>query len=426
MKKSTTLAAVVPGASVEEAWQEVGASFERFCLTAGLATLANMMEEDAARLCGPRYRHAEGKEGHRWGKTEGKVGFHGGKVAVERPRVRSVEHGGEMALPSWEAAMSEDLLGKWALNLMLINVSTRRFNRAVRLPGGDISAANGTGLSKSAVSRRFVALSAERMAEWMTADLSKLDLLIIQIDGIHIEEDLMLLAAIGIDGDGGKHPLGVIEGATENAAVAQALLDNLVGRGLDPTICRLFIIDGAKALSKAIRKTFGRHTEIQRCQVHKARNITERLAKPLHASVRKALRQAWELDDAEKAEKLIRNLARRLEREAPGVSASILEGIDEILTVTRLGLPVELRRSLACTNIIENMNGTIRQVCRNVKRWQDAKMALRWTAAAMLEAAKGFRRLKAHKQLPILRAALAAHQAKHANKPDLERQAKAA
>src|ERR1700693_3820274 len=127
-----------------------------------------------------------------------------------------------------------------------------------------------------------------------------------------------------------------------------------------------------------------------------------------------------------KAEKLIGNLARRLEREAPGVSASILEGIDEILTVTRLGLPVELRRSLACTNIIENMNGTIRQVCRNVKRWQDAKMALRWTGAAMLEAAKGFRRLKAHKQLPILRGALAAHQATHANDPHLEQQAKAA
>src|SRR5439155_9557040 len=140
-----------------------------------------------------------------------------------------------------------------------------------------------------------------------------------------------LLAAIDIDGQGGKHPLGVIEGASENAAVAQALLDNLSGRGLDPKVCRLFIIDGAKALAKAIRKTFGRHTPIQRCQVHKARNITERLANPVHASVRKTLRQAWELDDAEKAEKLIGNLARRLEREAPGVSASILEGIDEIL-----------------------------------------------------------------------------------------------
>jgi transposase-like protein len=146
----------------------------------------------------------------------------------------------------------------------------------------------------------------------------------------------------------------------------------------------------------------------------------------LHAGVRKALRQAWELDDAEKAEKLIRNLARRLEREAPGVSASILEGIDEILTVTRFGLPVELRRSLACTNIIENMNGTVRQVCRNVKRWRGAEMALRWTGAAMLEAAKGFRRLKAHKQLPILRAALAAHQAKYFTNPDIEQQVRAA
>jgi transposase-like protein len=375
-------------AIVEEAWQEVGASFERFCLTAGIATLANMMEEDAARLCGPRYGRAEDKAGHRWGKTKGKVGFHGGKVEIERPRVRARD-GGEVALPSWETAMSEDLLSKWALNLMLINVSTRKFGRAVRLPAGDVPAPKGSGVSKSAVSRRFVALSAERMTEWMAADLSELDLLIIQIDGMHMDDELMLVGAVGIDGAGDKHPLGVIEGATENAAVVQALLDNLVGRGLDPTVCRLFVVDGAKALSKAIRKTFGRHTPIQRCQVHKARNITERLAKPLHASVRTALRQAWELDDAEKAEKLIRNLARRLEREAPGVSASILEGIDEILTVTRLALPVELRRSLACTNIIENMNGTIRQICRNVKRWRDAKMALRWTAAGMMEAAKG-------------------------------------
>ena len=425
MKKSTTTAAVVPAAIVENAWQEVSASFERFCLTAGIATLSTMMEEDAVHLCGPRYGRADSKTGHRWGTTKGKVGFHGGKVEIERPRVRSRD-GGEFVLPSWESAMSEDLLGRWALNLMLINVSTRKFGRAVRLPGGDIAAPKGTGVTKSAVSRRFVALSAERMKEWMAANLSMLDLLVIQIDGIHIKEDLMLLAAVGIDGDGKKHPLGVIEGAAENAAVVQALLDNLVGRGLDPAICRLFIVDGSKALSKAIRNTFGRHTPIQRCQVHKARNITERLAKPLHASVRKALRQAWELDDADKAEKLIRNLARRLEREAPGVSGSILEGLDEILTVNRLGLPAELRRALACTNIIENMNGTIRQVCRNVKRWQDASMALRWTSAAMLEAAKGFRRLKACKQLPDLRAALAAHQIKHTLSSNIEPQAVAA
>ncbi len=425
MKKPTTLTAVVPPENVAEAWQEVAASFDRFCLTAGLEALSSMMKDDAAQLCGPRYGRADGKVGYRWGKTKGKLGFHGGKVEIERPRVRGRD-GGEIPLPSWNEAVSQNLLGKWAMNLMLINVSTRKFGRAVRLPEGDVGAPEGAGVSKSAVSRRFVALSEERMKEWMATDLSKLDLLVIQIDGIHIKEDLMLLAAVGIDSKGGKHPLGVIEGATENAAVVQALLDNLIERGLDPQVCRLFVIDGAKALSKAIRKTFGRHTPIQRCQVHKARNITERLPKSLHASVRRALRQAWELDDASKAERLLRNLARRLEHDAPGVSGSILEGLDEILTVTRLGLPAELRRSLACTNIIENMNGTIRRVCRNVKRWRDASMALRWTGAAMQEAARGFRRLKACKHLPALRAALAAHQLKHKINANIEDQALAA
>jgi transposase-like protein len=329
-------------------------------------------------------------------------------------------------LPTWRAAQSEDWLGRWAMNLMLINVSTRKLKRAVRLPEGDLPAVGGDGTSKSAASRRFVALSAERMAAWMASDLSQLDLLVIQIDGLHIGNDLVLVAALGIDGEGNKHPLGLIEGATENAAVVQALIDNLIERGLDPNVCRLFIVDGAKALSKAIRATFGRHTPIQRCQIHKARNVIERLPKPLHASVRKTLRQAWELDDADKAERLLRNLARRLEGEARGVAASILEGLDEMLTVNRLGLPAQLRRSLACTNGIENMIGTVRRVCRNVKRWQNVDMALRWTAAGMMEAAKGFRRLKAHKQLPILKAALAAHQAKHANKHKLEENRQAA
>ena len=165
------------------------------------------------------------------------------------------------------------------------------------------------------------------------------------------------MGALGIDGEGNKHPLSLVEGATENAAVVQALIDNLIERGLDPRVCRLFIVDGAKALTKVRRSTFGRHTPIQRCQIHKARNVIERLPKPLHASVRKALRQAWELDDTDKAERLLRNLARRLEQEAPGVAASILEGLDEMLTVNRLGLPTQLRRSLACTNSIENMMG---------------------------------------------------------------------
>jgi hypothetical protein len=275
-------------------------------------------------------------------------------VEIARPRVRSRD-GGELALPSWKAALGEGFLEQWAMNLMLINVSTRCIARAVRLPEGDLGAPAGAGLTKSAVSRRFVALSAARMAAWMSSDFSDLDLLAIQIDGLHIKQELVMVAAVGIDAQGIKHPLAVREAATENAAVVQALLDNLIERGLDPTVCRLFIIDGAKALKKAIRATSGRHTPIQRCQIHKACNILERLPKALHASVREGLRQAWELDDAEKAKTLLLNIARCLEQEVPGVAGSLVEGLDEILTVTRLGLPQELRRSLACTNIIENM-----------------------------------------------------------------------
>src|SRR6266850_2662467 len=415
--------ALVP--SLEMAWQDVDSSFERFCLTAGIGAVEQMLCADAQQLAGAPHSRGGGRVGHRWGRTKGKIGFHGGNVAVHRPRVRGFD-GHEIPLPTWTAAQAENWLGRWAMNLMLINVSTRKLRRAVRLPEGDLPVIAGDGTSKSAASRRFVALSAERLAEWMASDLSRLDLLVIQIDGLHIGNDLVLVAALGIDGDGNKHPLGIVEGATENAAVVQALIDNLIDRGLDPKLCRLFIVDGAKALTKAIRATFGRQTPIQRCQLHKARNVIERLPKPLHASVRRVLRQAWELDDADKAERLLRNLARRLEQQAPGVAASILEGLDEMLTVNRLGLPAELRRSLACTNIIENMMGTVRRVCRNVKRWQDASMALRWTSAAMLEAAKGFRRLKAYKQLSALRTALAAHQAKHATDTAVEPTAKAA
>ena len=254
MKRNITPPVSDATALVEGAWQAVGASFERFCLTAGIATLSRMMDEDAERVCGPRHGRNAARAGHRWGRTKGKLDFHGGTVAIERPRVRGLD-GGEVSLPSWEVAQAEDLLGQWALNLMLINVSTRKFGRAVRLPGGDIPATRGDSRSKSAVSRRFVELSAARMAEWMASDLSGLDLLAIQIDGLHIEDELILVAAVGIDAAGDKHPLAVVEGATENAATVQALLDNLVGRGLDPSVCRLFIVDGAKALTMALRWT---------------------------------------------------------------------------------------------------------------------------------------------------------------------------
>ena len=424
------LAPSIPMPPLADAMDAVHLSVDRFCLLAGVEALAEMMEEDATTVCGARHRRHGDRRGYRWGRTHSEIGYHGGKVKVARPRVRPRRthseigyHGGkvkvarprvrdragkEVSLESWQALRDGNLLLEWALNLMVLNVSTRKYHRAVRLPEGDLAKARGDGTSKSAVSRRFVALSRKKMKAWLASDLSELDLPVIQIDGLHVG-DHVLMAAIGADGNGDKHVLAVVEGATENTVVVQALIDNLLARGLDPALPRLFIVDGAKALSKAIRNTFGVAAAIQRCQVHKGRNIIERLPQHLHASVKKALRQAWDQDDANKAERLLRNLVRRLEHEEPGVSGSILEGLDEILTVIRLGLPHELRRSLACTNIVENALGTVRQATRNVKRWRHAGMALRWTAAGLLEAQKTFRRLKAYRQLPILRNALQEH-----------------
>ena len=411
---------VLPPA-LPEVFEDLRLSVDRFCLLAGVEALGEMLAEDAEVLCGPRHARTRSRRGHRWGQTRSEIAYHGGKVKVVRPRVRGLA-GKEMALPSWELLSDPDLLQAWAMNLMLLSVSTRKYGRAVRLPGaagGDLPAQSGDATSKSAVSRRFVALTRKKLKAWLASDLSDLDLLVIQIDGLHVGDHVML-AAIGIDGGGEKHVLGLAEGASENAATVQALLDNLTARGLDPDVPRLFILDGAKALSKAVRRTFGAAAAIQRCQVHKGRNIIERLDESLHAGVKKALRQAWDQDDAEKAERLLKNLARRLELEAPGVSASILEGLDEILTVIRLGLPPELRRSLACTNAIENALGTVRTVQRNVKRWRNAEMALRWTAAGLLEAKKTFRRLKAYRHIPILRAALQEHMKKAKAKSAIE------
>ena len=288
--------------------------------TGALIAVLSLLSRDATALAGAPHARAADKPGYRWGRTRGSVGFHGGKVEMERPRVRSKATGKELPLSSWKEAAEVGWLEQWATNLMLMNVATRKVGRAVRLPEAGVPAEAGSGLSKSAVSRRFKALTQARLEEWMASDLSALDLLVIQIDGLHMDDNLLMLGAVGVDADGRKHPLGVVEGATENAATVQALLDNLIDRGLDPAVCRLFIVDGAKALTKAIRRTFGADIPIQRCQIHKARNITERLDPKLHAAVRRALRQAWELDDADKAERLLRKLARRMELEAPGVS----------------------------------------------------------------------------------------------------------
>jgi transposase-like protein len=390
------------------AFEDARESFERFCLAAGIEAMESLLVEEATSICGRRHGRDAERAVYRWGTAVSPVGFHGGKVGVRRPRLRGKE-GGEVPLASFADLQRGDLLQAWAYELMLLGVATRRYGRAVRLEAGDLARQAGDGTSKSSVSRRFVAMSQAKLTDWMARDLSELDLVVIQIDGM-VVADHTLIVALGIDSAGEKHPLAVMEGATENAAVARALIADLKDRGLADDRAFLWVIDGAKALRKAIKDHFGKLALIPRCQIHKARGILERLPPHLRAGASKALRQAFKAESEEIGKKLLENLARRLDQQADGVAGAIREGMDDMLTCVRLGLPEDLRRSLVSTNQIENLIGRVRQLCKNVRRWRNARMVKRWTVSAMIEAKKGMRRLRGYKSLPILQAALRCHE----------------
>jgi transposase-like protein len=262
---------------------------------------------------------------------------------------------------------------------------------------------------KSAVSRRFVALTEAKLASWFSAPLGALDLCVVMVDGLAFREHCVLVA-LGIASDGTKHALGLREGTTENTAVAQALLADLVERGLPTDRALLFVVDGAKALRRAVAETFGRAALVQRCQVHKARNVLEHLPERLRPSVAKALAQAWSRKRPKLARRQLERLAASLEREHPGAAASLREGLDETLTLQNLGVSGALYRTLRSTNPIENLNGAIAVYTRHVKRWRGGRMILRWVGAAMDEAATHFRRIRGHDELPKLVAALRRHE----------------
>ncbi|MGH7986140.1 MAG: IS256 family transposase [Candidatus Binataceae bacterium] len=244
----------------------------------------------------------------------------------------------------------------------------------------------------------------------MSRELGGLKLVALMIDGVHFGAHVVL-AAVGVDARGDKQVLGLREGATENTAAVKALLADLIERGLDTSRCMLVAIDGAKALHKAVAEVFGARALIQRCRAHKQRNVTDALPERLRAAVRNAMQQAYATRDARRARRLLENLARRLEHQHPGAAASLREGLDETLTVMRLGLPGNLERVLSSTNLIENLFSRVREIGRRVKRWQSGTMVLRWTAAGVLEAQRGFRKIAGYRALPTLLAALRAHDA---------------
>jgi transposase-like protein len=367
---------------------------------AGFQVLTAMLEEEREALCGPRYRQEATRRAYRHGSEEAPVVLGGRKVRVKKLRVRSVE-GGEMALPTWQDITREDPLEERAVEQMLVGVSTRGYQRSLEpLPAEVESLA----VSRSSVSRRFVARTAAKVEEFLSRPLD-MDLPVVMIDGTALG-DHVLVVALGIDGEGRKHVLGVVEGSTESHGVCQALLRDLIERGLVVERARLFVIDGGKGIRKAIRETFAQWALIQRCQVHKLRNVLDHLPGSKRAVVGAALRKAWSADSAAEGRQQLDALAGRLEAQHPGAAAALREGLDETLTLLMLGAKGALYRTLCSTNPIENLQGALKRVAKRVRRWRGGSMALRWAATALMDAEKRFRRIRGYRELAALSASL--------------------
>jgi len=371
-------------------------------LRSGLKVFTAMLDEDRTAICGPRYAHEPDRPASRAGTTPSEVVLGGRKVAIQRPRVRTAA--GEVALPTFQTMAATDPLDRRVVEQMLVGVATRQYARSLEPLGREMKS---RGTSKTAVSRRFVARTTAQLAAWQSAPLDGLDLVALLIDGVHVG-DHCLIVALGIAADGQKHALGLWDGSTENATVCQGLLANLQSRGLRTDRSLLVILDGSKALRKAVRATFGDAALVQRCQVHKTRNILEYLNDRQRPWAQAILRRAYQSTDLKTAQRLLLDLARRLETEHPSAAESVREGLDETLTVLTLNLSARLRRSLATTNAAESLLSRTRHVKRNVKRWRGGQMMLRWVAAGVLEAVKGFRRVKGYADMPMLVAALRA------------------
>ena len=370
---------------------------------AGLQVMQALMEADVTELAGAKGRHDSARSAVRHGRERGSVTLGGRRVPVSRPRVRAADGSGELPIASYELFSSTEILGKMAMEKMLAGLSTRRYPVGLEPVGAHIAEIS-SATSRSAVSRKFVAMTETALAELLSRDLSGLDLVALMIDGVHFAESCCVVA-LGIDIEGNKHPLALVEGSTENATLVTGLLVDLRERGLDVTRSMLVGLDGSKALRKAVVDVLDRPV-IQRCQIHKVRNVKDHLPQRLRASVGRKMTDAYHAGSALEAEAALLALAKELDRTHPGAAASLREGLDETLTVLRLGVPPTLARTLRSTNCIESMISVCREHASNVKRWRDGQMALRWCAAGMVEAGKQFRRVNGHLHLPTLRAAL--------------------
>lgn len=377
-----------------EVWEELQPEVEHLTGLAGLKIIRAVIEDEGMRRVGPRHQPDPASSCLRWGQQSGYVVFAGQKVAVQRPRVRT-RQGEEVQLDSYARLQHDGRRQRAVREGIVAGLTSRNYRRAVQ------SVLDGYGIEKSSVSRQFVQASAAQLKKLYEKRLEELDLVAILIDGIHLGKQV-LVVALGIESSGKKQVLGLWQGATENTTVVKELLEDLVARGLPPERRYLFVIDGAKALRAGIERVFGGRAEVQRCQIHKRRNVKEHLPKSAQGDTDRRIRNAYAMTGYAEAKAELGKIFRQLERINPSAAHSLEEGLEETLTVHRLGVGTLLRQTLGSSNPIESCLSTVERVARNVKRWRAGDHTLRWTATGLLEAEKKFRKVKGFRELEIL------------------------
>ena len=365
----------------------------------GLALMQTVMEEEVRHLAGERHQQHAGRRAHRWGKEDGYCVVDGQKVPIQKTRLRTPDKR-EQRLGSYELFQRSGPLQAGVWDKMMRGLSTRNYGAVVK----DFH--NAYGVEKSAVSENFIEASREKVKQLMERPLGELRLCAVLIDGTPFK-DRQMIAALGIGCDGIKTVLGIREGATENTAVVSALLSELVERGLDFSTPRLYVLDGGKALAAAVRKHAGEAAFLQRCQVHKKRNVVDHLPDEHKADVRRKMQNAYAMAEYADAKRALEQLHRELMDLNPSAARSLEEGMEETLTVHKLRAPDQLRRTLCCTNVIESAFSIVETVCRNVKRWRDGDHIEHWVGSGLLVAERQFRKVIGHRQIPLLLSSMA-------------------
>jgi putative transposase len=366
---------------------------------AGLELMHLVMDEEVKSLAGERHQQHDGRRAHRWGKEDGYSVVDGQKVPIKRTRLRTSDNR-EHRLGSYELFQRSGPMQQGVWDKMMRGLSTRNYGAVVK----DFQSAYG--IEKSAVSENFIEASREKVKQLMERPLGELRLCAVLIDGTPFK-DRQMIAALGISCDGSKTVLGIREGATENTAVVSSLLSELVERGLDFSVPRLYILDGGKALHAAVRRHAGEAAFIQRCQIHKKRNVVDHLPDEHKADVKRKLQNAYAMTDYADAKRALERLHRELMDVNPSAARSLEEGLEETLTVHKLRVPDQLRRTLCCTNVIESAFSIVETVCRNVKRWRDGDQIERWVGSGLLVAERQFRKVIGYRQIPLLLSSMA-------------------